>query len=68
MWDEVKDKAKLEILHTLFMIKLCTFQIDDSVDLDKVDSNDFMDQVKPSPNYVKQVKNMYRIFDENGFF
>lgn len=66
MWDEIQQKAKIELLHVLFMIKMITFDTSSSQKT-RVDPKVFYDWIKLPQNVQTRWKLLMEIFSENEF-
>ncbi|XP_055309442.1 uncharacterized protein LOC129573174 [Sitodiplosis mosellana] len=67
MWNEIKEKSKLELYHSLFMIKVVA--VDESetpLSLDDVTPDTFLTDESPSKAILNRWKCILAIFKDNG--
>lgn len=68
MWNEIKDKSKIEILHIFFLSKLCMVETSETPPLlDAVNSETFFKNEPPSDAVLQRWKLIIDLFQENGF-
>lgn len=65
MWKEIQNKAKLEILHVLFMVKVTTMDVSQ---LDEISPGDFLFWKKLPKETQDRWNLTIQLFNENGFF
>lgn len=67
MWNEIKDKAKIELMHILFMAKLCKSDETSIPQSDEITPETFSKVEKPSLSVLQRWKCIIDLFDKNGF-
>lgn len=67
MWNEIREKAKIEMLHILVLSKLCMVEEHSAPSLDTISSETFFMDEPPSKATLNRWKLMIDMFQVNGF-
>lgn len=66
MWDEIQEKAKIELLHALFMAKIVTADDNSAPSLDEVTPESFFREEAPSDALLKRWRCIFHVCENNG--
>lgn len=66
MWHEIQEKAKFELLHVLFFVKIVLVDESGIPDLDKFSPDNLLDGKIPSKELLNRWKLIFELFIENG--
>lgn len=67
MWNEIRKNAKVELLHVLFMTKVCLADSETAPDLEDICPDTFYDDKPPSNEILTRWKCVLELFERNEF-
>lgn len=65
MWKEIRSKAKVELIHTIFMLGICLADTDTDADWDNVSPDTFKNENELSPGHIARLKAVIELFDKH---
>lgn len=68
IFSEVRDKAKNELFHILYMAKVTSFDKESTPELSEVTADFFMNEKRPSEALLQRWKQIISLFEENKLF
>lgn len=66
MWHEIQEKAKIELFHGLFFVKIASMDEKGIPDLDKISPDNLLNEEMPSREILNKWKTIFNLFIENG--
>lgn len=67
MWREIQEKARLELLHILFMVKVNSVDETSARPIDEISPTTIFQGELPTKHVLEQWKFLIDLFIENGF-